>query len=58
MVKIPPLKPWPLPKFKPLYINNWDDYGLLNLLYGVNPHNPFKLSSLFFIDEVVNKLVK
>jgi hypothetical protein len=57
-VKTPPLKPWPLPEFEPIYINNWDDYGLLNLPSNVKTHDPFKLFSLFFIDKIMDKLIE
>ena len=56
--KTAPLKPWLLPYFKPLYINNWDNHSLLNLTSNVNRHNPFKLFSLFFIDKIINKLIE
>ena len=57
MVKKPPPKPWPLPKFKPLYIDDWDHYGLLKLLSNVDIHDPFELFSFFFTDEIMDKLV-
>jgi hypothetical protein len=47
-----------LPEFKPLYIDNWDNYGLLNLPPNVNTYDPFELFSLFFIDEIMDKLVE
>ena len=56
--KTPPPKPWPLPKFEPLYITNWDDYSLLNLPPNINIYNPFKLFSLFFIDKIIDKLIE
>ena len=56
--KKPPPKPWPLPKFKPLHINNFDDYGMLNLLPDIDLHNPFNLFSLFFINDIIDKLVE
>ena len=55
--KKPRPKPWPLPKFKPLHINNWDDYGSPNLPPGVNNHDPFELFKLFFTDNIMDKLV-
>ena len=58
IAKTPPLKPWPLLYFKPLYINNWDDYSLLNLPLDVDQHNPYKLFSLFFIEDIINKLIE
>ena len=56
--KTPLPKPWPLPKFKPLYITDWDNHSLLNLPPNINTHNPFKLFSLFFTDEIIDKLVE
>ena len=47
-----------MPEFEPLYINDWDDHGLLNLPYCVDLYNPFKLFNLFFIEEVIDKLVE
>ena len=55
--KKPRPKPQPLPKFKPLHINDWDDYSVLNLPPGINTHDPFKLFKLFFIDELMDKLI-
>jgi len=57
MAKKPLPKPWPLPKFKPLYIKHWDNYSILKLPSNVNIHDPFKLFSLFFIDKIIDKLV-
>ena len=57
-VKTPPLKPWLLPHFKPLHIDNWDDYGSPNLPLDVDQHNPYKLFSLFFTEDIINKLVE
>ena len=56
--KTPPPKPWPLPHFEPLHINNWDDHSLLNLPSDVNQYNPYKLFSLFFTEDIINKLIK
>ena len=56
--KTAPPKLQPLPKFEPLHINNQDHYGLLNLPLNVDIHNPFGLFSLFFMDEIVNKLIE
>jgi len=56
--KTPPPKPWPLPHFKPLYINNWDNHSSLNFPSDVNLHDPYKLFSLFFIDDIINKLIE
>ena len=58
MAKTPPLKPWPLPHFKPLYIDNWDDYSSLNLPLDIDQHNPYKLFSLFFTDNIIDKLIE
>ena len=56
--KTPPPKPQPLPKFKPLYITDWDDHGSPNLPPNINIHNPFGLFSLFFMDKIMDKLIK
>ena len=55
--KDPPPKPWPLPEFKPLHINNFDDHGTPKLPPNVNPHDPFELFSQFFTDNIMDKLV-
>ena len=47
-----------MPEFKPLHINDWNDYSSLSLLSDVDLHNPFKLFSLFFTEEVIDKLVE
>jgi len=57
-VKTPPLKPWLLPKFKPLHIDDWDNHGLSNLFPNIDTHDLFKLFSFFFTDEIMDKLVK
>ena len=56
--KKPPPKPWPLPEFEPLHIDDWDNHGSPNLPPNVNTHDPFKLFSLFFTDEIMDKLVE
>ena len=56
--KTAPPKPWPLPKFEPLHIDNWDHCGSPNLPPNVDIHDPFGLFSLFFTDEIVDKLVE
>jgi hypothetical protein len=55
--KKPRPRPWPLPTFEPLHINDWDDHGLPNLPPGVDTHDHFKLFKLFFIDEIMDKLI-
>jgi hypothetical protein len=57
-VKTPPPKPWPLPNFKPLLIDDWHDYGLLNVPFSTDIYNPFKLFSLFFIYKIIDKLIE
>jgi len=47
-----------LPEFEPLYISDFDDHSTLNLPLDVDPHNPFDLSSLFFTDNIINKLIE
>jgi hypothetical protein len=56
--KKPPPKPWLLPKFEPLTIDDFDDHGKPNLPPDVDPHNPFQLFSLFFTEEIMDKLVE
>ena len=56
--KKPLFKPQPLPKFKPLYINNQSNYSLLNLPFNINPHDPFRVFSLFFTDKIMDKFVE
>ena len=56
--KTPPPKPWPLPNFEPLLIDNWHDHGSPNVPFGTDIHNPFKLFSLFFTDEIMDNLVE
>ena len=56
--KTPPPKPWPLPHFKPLHINNQDDYSSPNLPSDVDQYNPYKLFSLFFIDNIIDRLIE
>jgi hypothetical protein len=46
-----------LPEFKPLYIDDWDDHSLPNLPPSVDTYDPFELFSLFFTDEIMDKLV-
>jgi hypothetical protein len=58
MAKTAPPKPWPLPHFKPLHIDNWDNYGSPNLPLDVDPHDPYKLFSLFFTENIINKLIE
>ena len=56
--KTPPPKPWPLPHFEPLHIDNWDDHGSPNLPSDVDQHDPYELFSLFFTEDIINKLVE
>ena len=56
--KKPPPEPWLLPEFEPLHINDWDDHGSPNILPNVDTHDPFKLFSLFFADEIMDKLIE
>jgi hypothetical protein len=58
MAKTAPPKPWPLPEFEPLYIDDWDNYGSPNLPPNVDTHDPFRLFSLFFIDKIIDKLIE
>jgi Transposase IS4 len=55
--KKPPPKPWDLPKFEPLAIDDWWDHGEPNLPSNVNSGSPFELFSLFFTEEYMDKIV-
>ena len=57
-MKKPPLKPWPMPSFKPYKIDNWHDYGQPNFLPGLNTSNAFAIFGLFFIEDIMDKLVE
>ena len=45
IAKEPPTKPWPLPNFNPLHINNFNDHGKPNLPAGVKQSNLFTIFS-------------
>ena len=51
-----PPEPWPLPIFKPLYIDDFNNHGKLILPSGVKQSNPFVIFSQFFIDKVIEQL--
>ena len=53
-----PLKPLPLPNFKPLFINNKNTYSKPNLLYNINPNNPYQIFKLFWMDKLLNKFIE
>ena len=38
IAKKPCPKPWPLPKFEPLHIDDWDDHGSPNLCRGLQAY--------------------
>ena len=54
----PPPKPWLLPHFEPLHIDNWDDHSSPNLPSDVDQHDPYELFSLFFTEDIINKLME
>ena len=56
--KKPPPKPQPLPNFEPLTIDNFNNHSKPNLPPNVDLYNPFQLFSLFFIDEIIDKLIE
>ena len=58
VTKKPPPKLWELPNFKPLYINDFNNYSTLNLPPMLNQDNPFTIFSQFFTSKIINKLVK
>ena len=47
-----------MPSFKPYEINNWHDYGQLNLPPDLNISDAFMIFSLFFIEDIIDKLIK
>lgn len=51
-------KPSLLPDFKPLFIDNENTYSKPNLLYNINLNDPYQIFKLFWIDELLNKLVE
>ena len=42
-LKQPPLAPQPVPIFKPLQIDNYNDYGVPNIPTSLNQHNPLTI---------------
>jgi hypothetical protein len=54
--KNPPPQPWELPDFKPLKIKDWDYQGELNLPPNVDSSCAFDVFSLFFTDELMDKI--
>jgi hypothetical protein len=53
--KIPPPKPWPLPKFDPLPIDPPTD-GAPNLPPHIDPTNPLTLFKLIWTDDLLKEL--
>ena len=58
IAKNPCPKSQPLPKFKPLHIDDLDDHGSPNLPSNLDTHDPFKLFGLFFTNKIMDKLVE
>ena len=56
--KTPAPKPWKLPTFDALYINNFHLKGASNIPLGLDNSNPFALFQLFFTDEMVDNIVE
>jgi hypothetical protein len=56
--KTAPPKPWPLPDFETLKIDDWDFPGESNLPPHVDISSPLDIFGLFFADEWVKKFVK
>ena len=57
VAKKPPPKPWELPDFEPLHIDDFDDHGTPNLPPTLDRHDPFAIFSQFFTSEIMDKLV-
>jgi hypothetical protein len=49
--KKPPPKPWLLPKFSPLQIDNWYDLGEASVSSSLERHDPMAIFQLFFTPE-------
>jgi hypothetical protein len=58
IAKNPCPKSQPLPKFKPLHIDDLDDHGSPNLPSNLDTHDPLKLFGLFFTNKIMDKLVE
>ena len=56
--KQPPPEPWELPNFEPLEIEDWNYSGEPNLPPSVDLSSPFDMWSLFFSDELMDKIAK
>jgi hypothetical protein len=56
--KQPPPEPWELPDFELLEIEDWDYLGERNLLLNIDLSSPFDVWSLFFSDELIDKIMK
>jgi len=54
--KTPP-EPWPMPDFQPFLINNWHNYSKPNLPPSVDLSDPFTIFSLFFTEDIMDKLI-
>jgi len=48
--KEPAPTPWPLPAFKTLQVNDYNDPRELNIPLSLNQHDPLALFGLFFIN--------
>ena len=53
-----PPRPWPLPKFKPVQINQPWSHGQSRLPSTIAPDDPYAIFSLFFNEEVIQILVR
>jgi len=47
-----------MPDFQPFLINDWHNHGKPNLPPGVNSSDPFAIFSLFFIEDIIDKLIR
>ena len=55
--KLPP-KPWPLPKFNPFIIDNYNAHREPCLPPNTNTNNPIALFNLFYTNKIIDKLIE
>ena len=58
VAKKPPLKPWPLPKFDPVIIDDYNAHGEPCLPPNTNTNDPMALFNLFYTNKIMDKLIE
>ena len=58
IAKEPPPKPWPLPNFNSLHINDFHNHGKPNLPPNIKQSNPFAIFSQFFTNKIMDQLAE